>query len=157
MTQFEKLVRDGDLWAGAALAGLGVHIVSRSYAWTYIGPSGPGPGFFPIWYGAIMVVLSLALIVSRVVRADGDVDEPADWWGVGRALVTWAAFVVAAALMPFIGFVTGFALLCLFLIRIVFQRSLMEAVIASIGITALFHVIFVMLLQLDLPVGPLGI
>ena len=34
-------------------------------------PDGPGPGFFPSWYGVAMVVLSLALIVSRLRSAHG--------------------------------------------------------------------------------------
>lgn len=157
MTQFEKLVRDGDVWAGAALSGLGVYILSTSYAWPYMSQNGPGPGFFPVWYGIAMIVLSLALVGSRVIRPAERADEPIDWRGIGRALGTWAALVIAVALMPVIGFVSGLALLCLFLISVVFQRSLVEALVASVGITALFHIVFVMLLQLDLPVGPLGI
>ena len=33
--------------------------------WTYMGEDGPGAGFFPLWYGGVMVVLSLALVAGR--------------------------------------------------------------------------------------------
>ena len=55
------LARDGEALAGAALAALGVHIVRQALGWEIMGPDGPGPGFFPFGYGALMIVLSLGL------------------------------------------------------------------------------------------------
>ena len=51
--------RDGDVISGGLLAALGSYIVLEARAWTYSGPEGPGPGFFPIWYGILMIGLSL--------------------------------------------------------------------------------------------------
>ena len=58
----EKSQKSGDLWSGLALAALGVYIVAEARQWDYLAPEGPGAGFFPLWYGVAMIVLSLALV-----------------------------------------------------------------------------------------------
>ena len=55
------LLRRGDFWSGLALAALGAWIVREARGWPYMTEEGPGPGFFPVWYGSLMVVLSLPL------------------------------------------------------------------------------------------------
>ncbi|MBS7697226.1 MULTISPECIES: tripartite tricarboxylate transporter TctB family protein [unclassified Chelatococcus] len=157
MSRLGNVIRDGDIVSGALLAGLGTYIISKASTWDYMTTNGPGPGFFPLWYGICIVVLSLGLIGCALFKGIGAAHEPIDWRGVGRALVTWLAFVIATALMPYLGFVVALALLCLCLIRVVFRQPLIRAIVASVAITAAFKIIFVMLLQLDLPIGALGI
>ncbi len=56
----------------------------QARAWDYYTEDGPGPGFFPTWYGVAMVVLSLLLIVDAVRKAThGGVSV--DWPATGRA------------------------------------------------------------------------
>ena len=62
-------LRQGDFWSGLVLAALGTYILAEARRWIYLGEEGPGPGFFPIWYGAAMVVLSLALVLGTVLRS----------------------------------------------------------------------------------------
>lgn len=157
MSRLGGLVRDGDVVSGALLAALGTYIISRATTWDYMTTNGPGPGFFPLWYGICIVVLSLGLVGSAFVKRSSETHEPIDWRGVGRAIVTWLAFVIATALMPILGFVIAFTLLCLCLIHMVFRQPLVRSIVASVAITAVFKLIFVILLQLDLPVGALGI
>lgn len=154
--RLQTVVRDGDVIAGAALAGLGGFVFATGSGYAYWSPSGPGPGFFPVWYGGLMIALSLALIVSRILRGITP-GEAVDWPGIGRAMFTWAAFVVATLSMPYVGFVIAFTLFCFVLIKGVFQRPVLQAIIASVAISAAFHIIFVILLQVDLPAGPLGV
>ena len=45
--------------SAAALAALGVYVFMEAWNWPYYNDDGPGPAFFPLWYGAGMVVLSL--------------------------------------------------------------------------------------------------
>jgi len=61
-------MKTGDIVSGAALAGLGVFIIVEARGWEYLGPDGPGPGFFPLWYGIALLVLSLLLIGWSVRR-----------------------------------------------------------------------------------------
>ena len=61
-----------DLWSGLALAALGMYIVVEARRWEYLGPEGPGAGFFPLWYGIAMVALSVALVASSALRRSGE-------------------------------------------------------------------------------------
>ena len=63
------LLRDGDVISGAALSALGLYIFLQAHQWDYSGPDGPGPGFFPTWYGLGMIALSLAMIGQKVRRS----------------------------------------------------------------------------------------
>ncbi len=151
------LARDGEALAGAALVALGVHIVRQALGWEIMGPDGPGPGFFPFGYGALMIVLSLALIVARALRpAAATAGARGAWRAHVRPLVTWVAFALAALLMPVIGFVPAFAGLTLFMARFVFTRdwgsSLLVAALCALG----FWIVFPILLDVRLPAGPLG-
>lgn len=142
----------GDLVSGLALAALGAFIVVRARGWTYMGEDGPGPGFFPMWYGSIMVVLSLALVGRSVVAAP-PASGAVKWREIGRALTCWIAFVVSITLMNLVGFAIAFALLTWFVIAFMARRPQRVALPVAIGGAALFHVVFVMLLQVNLPRG----
>jgi len=58
--------RSADFWSGLVLGGLGAYIIVAASRWEYLGQDGPGPGFFPLWYGIAMSVLSLLLVVSSL-------------------------------------------------------------------------------------------
>src|SRR5262245_62386599 len=98
----KDLLRNGEVLSGAVLAALGVYIFLQSLAWDYYTADGPGPGFFPIWYGIAMVVLSLALIIGRI-RKTAAAEGP-DWRSATRALATCAAFALSVVLMIPLGF-----------------------------------------------------
>ena len=48
-----------DFWSGLALAALGAYIVVQARGWDYLTEDGPGPGFFPLWYGIGILACSL--------------------------------------------------------------------------------------------------
>jgi len=48
-----------DRVVGCLVAGFGVLVVLASRALAYQTPFGPGPGFFPTWLGAGLVVLGV--------------------------------------------------------------------------------------------------
>jgi putative tricarboxylic transport membrane protein len=153
-----RILKDGDVISGAVLAALGVYIVMQSLAWEYSGPDGPGPGFFPFWYGAAMVALSLVLIVSTA-RKRGSEDEhesSIDWAATGRALATWAAFALSIALMNWLGFIISFALLTFFIVAVIFRRSLLTAGITAAVSALAFHLVFPVALSVALPTGVFG-
>src|SRR5919198_5425169 len=100
--------RSPDFWSGLALVALGVYIVTATRGWEYLSAEGPGPAFFPRWYGVAMIVLAAALVLG------GGKAQAIDWRGARRALGTWAAIALCAALMKLVGFALGFALLTFF-------------------------------------------
>jgi putative tricarboxylic transport membrane protein len=151
----KDLVRNGEAISGAVLAALGTYIFVQSRAYDYYTADGPGPGFFPTWYGVAMVVLSLALIVTSIRKGGGE-DRPRDWRGISRALLTWAAFAASVALMGTLGFVVSFALLTFCVVIFVFKRSLLTAGLTAVGAALVFHVVFPVILEVQLPTGLLG-
>jgi putative tricarboxylic transport membrane protein len=143
--------RRGDFWSGVALAALAAWIVSQALRWPYMTEEGPGPGFFPLWYGSVMLVLSLALVASSVLsKAAG---EPVRWPELGRAFGCWVAFVACIAVMPFAGFWIAFALLTWFIVAVMARRSQKRALTLAVGGAAIFYAVFELGLGLGLPRG----
>jgi putative tricarboxylic transport membrane protein len=84
-----------DFTSGLALAALATYIILQARQWEYLGPDGPGPGFFPLWYGIAMAALSGVLVVSSMWR-EKDTGR-VKWQKIGRALAVWLAAASAAA------------------------------------------------------------
>jgi len=145
----------GDLWSGLALALLGVYIVVQAWQWEYLGPEGPGPGFFPLWYGIAMLALSALLVVSHL-RAAPAAGKPVDWKRVGRALSVWLALAASVALFKLLGFVLSFALLTYFIVAVMYRRPIRTAAIAAFATAAGFWLVFDLALGVSLPSGMLG-
>jgi putative tricarboxylic transport membrane protein len=152
----EKISKAADVWSGLALAALGTYIVVEARRWEYLGPEGPGAGFFPLWYGIAMVVLSAALVVSSVLRKRSAKGDHMDWRGAGRALSAWLALVVAVAACKVLGFTLSFAALTFFIVAAMYRRPLAVAAAVAAVSAAAFHLLFAMALGVPLPVGVLG-
>ena len=140
--------RSADFGSGLALGGLGAYIIVVASGWEYLGQDGPGPGFFPLWYGILMVVLSAMLMVSSVARKD---TETIDWSGARSAFITWAAFTVMVAVLKLVGFVIGFAALTFFIVLVMYRKPLKVAAITAIAISASFYALFPLALGVQLP------
>jgi putative tricarboxylic transport membrane protein len=141
-------VGNADLWSGLALAALAAYIITQASGWDYMGPDGPGPGFFPLWYGIAMAVLSAALVVSSVLRG---ASEGVDWRGAGRAFAIWLALALSVAAFKLVGFVIGFAALCFFVVAVMYRRRLRVAAAVAVGLAAGFYVLFPLVLGVNLP------
>jgi putative tricarboxylic transport membrane protein len=147
----KPFARSGDFWSGLALAALGAYIVVQARGWVYMSEDGPGAGFFPIWYGGAMIVLSLILVAGAVLkRAAG---AAVRWSDVGRALTCWLAFVASIALMPLTGFVIAFALLTWFIVKVMAGQGQLTAIAIAIGFAVGFYALFELGLDLALPKG----
>ncbi len=149
------LARNGDFCSGLALAVLGAFVVNEARAWPYMGEDGPGAGFFPMWYGSLMIVLSLVLVARSALRrpAADAAPAPIRWRDLSRAFVCWLAFVACIVLMNVLGFAVSFALLTWFIIAVMARRPQRVAIPVAVGFAALFYVIFVVGLDVSLPSG----
>jgi len=146
-----RITRSGDLWAGALLAALGAYIIVQARGWTYSGPDGPGAGFFPLWYGIAILVLSLALVVKSALPRSAPVRM--QWSEIGRALVCWVAFLACVVLINAAGFMLSFALLTWFIVAVMFRKSHALALAIAIGGAVMFQVVFDTALGVTLPLG----
>jgi len=150
----KDILRNGDVVSAAVLAALGVYIFMEARNWTYIGDDGPGPAFFPIWYGVVMIVLSLALILTSIGKQRTADDT--DWQGIGRALITWFAFAICAALMGWLGFFVSFAILTFFMVTFVYRQPPLKAGIVAVCAALGFYLVFPFALSVPLPTGVFG-
>jgi putative tricarboxylic transport membrane protein len=147
----------GEVVSGAVLAVLGLFIIFQASGWNYMSSDGPGPGFFPMWYGIAMVVLALLLVVTNLVKRRASDGRPRfDRAGVTRAVVAWAAFGVCAALLGMLGFVLGFGLLTLFVVMALYRKPLKVALPVAIATALGFYLVFPLALDVSLPVGIWG-
>jgi putative tricarboxylic transport membrane protein len=135
-----------DFWSGLALGGLGAYIIVAASGWEYLGQDGPGPGFFPLWYGIAIGALSLLLVFGSLKR-----QTSVDWADAPRALATWAAFAAMCAAFKLIGLLPAFALLTFFIVAVMYRRPLAVAATVSVALAAGFYVLFPLALGVKLP------
>jgi putative tricarboxylic transport membrane protein len=133
-----------DFWSGLALAALGGYIVNEARGWDYVGPDGPGPGFFPMWYGIAILALSAVLTFSGK-------GESVDWRGTARALAAWAAFASAVALLKLVGFALSFAALTFFIVAVMYRRKPALAALVAAAVVGGFYLVFPLALGVPLP------
>ena len=136
-------MRRPDFWSGLVLAALGGTIVYTARGWEYLGQDGPGPGFFPLWYGIAMLALSAVLVFAG--------RQEVGWKGAGRAFATWAAFAVSVAGLKLVGFFISFALLTFFVVAVMYRRPPVVAALVALGLAAGFWIVFPLALGVPLP------
>lgn len=168
----EARFNNGDAISAAVLAGLGVYIVIQARQWDYLAPDGPGPGFFPMWYGVALIALSLMVIAGRIARmaqegrvpgaaaatahTDGT-DRQAQRREIYHALGVWAAFAASVALLKVLGFLLAFGLLTFFIVVLIYRRPWKVAVAVAVGTSLGFYLVFPLALSVALPVGVFGL
>ncbi len=92
------------------LAGLGVYIIVEARGWEYLGSDGPGPGFFPLWYGIAMAALSMLLVATTFAGRSAGPGQAVNWREVGRAMLAWGALALCVGLLKVLGFLAAFGL-----------------------------------------------
>lgn len=152
----EGNIKTGDIVSGAVLAGLGAFIIVEAKGWEYLGPDGPGPGFFPLWYGIVMVALSLLLVATNLAQRAGNPGKPVNWNEVGRVMAAWAALAACVGLLKILGFLIAFGLFTFFLVAVMYRRPLGVSAAVSAGVSIGFYLLFPLALNVTLPVGKLG-
>ena len=150
------MAKIGDIVSGGVLAGLGIYIIVEARGWEYIGPDGPGPGFFPLWYGIAMVALALLLVATSLRDRGAEPGKPVNWREVGRAMLAWAGLALCVGLLKILGFLLAFGLFTLFLVAVMYRRPLGTAVAVAVGVCLGFYLLFPLALNVALPIGKLG-
>lgn len=150
------MARTGDIVSGAVLAGLGVFIILEAKGWEYLGPDGPGPGFFPLWYGIAMVALSLLLVAMSFRKPAAGPGKAVNWSEIGRAMIAWTALAACIGFLKILGFLLAFGLFTFFLVAVMYRRTLGAAVGVAVGVSVGFYLLFPLALNVALPIGKLG-
>ena len=152
-----KALNKSELVTAGLLILLCILIVRSAARWMYLTPDGPGPGFFPLWTGIAIIVLAAVVALRHIYAVwRGQPVERANWRGSARVFVGWAALAISIALLKPLGFTLSFLLLVFFLVMVIFRRSFVAALSVGVGAAVGFWLLFVKLLQVQLPAGPLG-
>ncbi len=170
--------RRSDAVGNAALAGLGLAAVVGGLGYGLLGEDGRiGPGFVPASAGAVMVVFA-TLELARILRPRAarertglmasvqDVEQEAadavDQFGRtdrqrARAIVAiFATTAVGVGLVPFLGLITALSLVVLTLTLGIERRPVLPSALTAVGAAVLAYGVFVLVLNVPVPVGPLG-
>jgi putative tricarboxylic transport membrane protein len=152
---------NGDAISAALLAGLGAYILIEAREWVYMGSDGPGPAFFPTWYGIALIALALVVIVARLWTSRSSPDSgkklsAAEKSEVLHALVVWLAFAVTIAFLKVLGFMLAFGLFTFFIVALIYRKRWPTALGVAAGSALGFYLVFTSALGLELPVGMFG-
>ena len=137
-----------DLVAGLIFIAFGGLFALGATAFDFGDPVRPGPGFYPLAVGVLLVVLGVAIIVRSAVEEDDSPVTMPSWRAVALivgGLLVFALTVRGAGLVPatFLA-----ALLASLASR---NTSPLGALVMAAGLTALSVLIFVVALNLRLP------
>ena len=147
-SQEERRRTRKDLVAGLIFIGFGSLFALGATSFDFGDPVRPGPGFYPLVVGVLLAVLGIAIIVrSAVEEDDGPVTMPS-WRAVALivgGLLVFALTVRGAGLVP--------ATFLAALLASLASRNTqpLGALVMAAGLTALSVLIFVVALNLRLP------
>ena len=147
-----------DVWLGLLLAVACLVVLWQATALPYLSPTGPGPGFFPLWLAVIGAVLA-GLIAVNARRTPGLPAGPTEHGGrAGLLRIALAAggLVVTIALIPVLGLILAVLVYLLFLALAIERLSLPVGIGTSVGTMAFVYIVFARLLRVPFPTGPLG-
>jgi hypothetical protein len=138
---------------------LGLWVILTALDLVYYTPVGPGPGFFPLWLGALLVLFCAAIFVGSFLPGTMP-DFPADLVPRGaplaQMLITFGCIAAFALLVERLGFVlVMFAVMMVLLLvnRVPVVTALLVALGSSLGI----GYAFVEWLGVFLPAAPWGL
>jgi hypothetical protein len=148
--------RRGGLLAAGALA-----LIGLIFAWQAslldLGQIGlPGPGFFPLVLGALLVVFSAVIAIEGRLgssKLGASKDEPLEVGHV-QVLTTFAALLAVPLLFELLGAYITLGLMSVVLLVFIARVSVLLAVLSSaIGMATCWY-LFGELLGVRLPIGP---
>ncbi len=143
-----------DLLAGGTFVGFGLAFAITSLSYDLGTPLRMGPGYFPLALGGLLVLLGLLIVGKGFISSSG---------AEGRfGSVPWRAlFLIVVAVLFFaltvrgLGLVPATAVTALLTALASYRTGILAAVAIAAGLTVLCVLIFVLALQLRLPLfGP---
>jgi hypothetical protein len=150
--------RQIDVGLGAIIVALGIFVLLQSLRLDFYLEGIPGPGFFPtLVAGALAIAGGLLCLSGLFGHKDTSADfDPPTRSQARRSLGIWIALVGSVLLVPIAGFVIAMLALVGILIFGLEGKRDLRGLVAVIAIPGLVYLLFVMLLQVQLPTGMFG-
>ena len=147
----------------AALVATGAFFIWRSLVDLPLGTiDNPGPAAMPLLLASLLVVFALWSLRRRLRSARSREADDADADGRGggglrHAVLIIAALVAAALALGPIGYRLTILCLLLFFLGVVERKPIIIALLVSFALSFGSHALFVHVLKIPLPSGPMGI
>lgn len=156
-----------------ALIALGVAVTTNGIGLGLWARLGPGPGFFPLVLGCLLILLALLWVVHEVskhrhpqpespiqesgIEAELDIpEEPHEELKPKLMAAIVLSLVLLALLMPVLGFQLSMFFFLMFHLRILGKRRwLLTTIVSSVGSFGVF-VLFTRVLAVNLPASSIG-
>jgi hypothetical protein len=139
-----------DFWAGVLFVALGIATIINGSKYALGTAARMGPGYFPRILGILLIVLG-AVIALRATRTIGEPMQPFFWRPL---LVVLGSVVLFGAIVRTVG--VAFSTVVLIVSASAASREFrpLESLIAGVLLAALAVGVFVIGLQLQLPIWP---
>jgi hypothetical protein len=148
----QKRVAIGELVLAAFFAALGLLWVGAAIRMPFWEGFAPQSGFMPLWYGVVLVGLTVAVVINLFRQGEGKAEDP-----IGKPILVLAVFAAGIAGLEPMGFGPAVFLMLLFMFVFIERLTIVSSVLVAAGTTAVLFLIFRTWLKVGLPVGPLGI
>ena len=139
-----------DFWAGLLFIGLGVLAITVGSRYNLGTAARMGPGYFPRILGILLMVLG-AIITFRGIRWGG---EPIPKWHWRPTLVVLLAVTVYGILISWLGVAISTVLLIVAASAASHEFRFKESIVAGLLLSALAVGVFVVGLNVQLPIWP---
>ena len=141
-----------------SFAVLGLWVCWRSIELQYYTPVGPGPGFFPMWLGGVLALLSLAIFGASLAGVlphfpERVIPERAPALSMATTFASIAFFALFVERAGFVPVMFGMLLVLMLVNRVRPVTALLVALAGSVGIAW----VFVRWLGVFLPSVPYGL
>ncbi len=147
-----------DLVSGVAWLCVGLFVTIMSVFSLKVGTlNNPAPGLFPFVAGAVLSLLSLAILIKAAFAKEKrnlrELWAGSNFLGVFYAI---GSLLIYSVLLEWVGFVIMTALLLIFLFRVIEPQRWTMAIGLGISSSVGFYLLFDRLLQVLLPKGIFG-
>jgi len=134
---------------------LGFYVGYLSTQLTYLTSLGPGPGFFPFWLSALLVVLSAVMFVAATRGESEPLPEGffSDRSGYAKSGTAVLAMMLTAAFIEYLGFIVTMAVFHLLLLCVFARRRFLETLALTLLGSFGVYYLFAHLLGTPLPRG----
>jgi hypothetical protein len=139
-----------DFWSGLLFAGIGAFALIYGSKYTLGTAARMGPGYFPRILGILMVALG-ALLALRALRLKGD---PVPGWKWRPTLLVLGSVILFGAIVKIVGMALSTVILIVIASAASHEFRPREAVVAGVFLAALAVAVFVLGLNLQLPIWP---
>lgn len=149
--------KNASLWAGTFFLVFSLIYFAGSFGYSYKSKlgGGIGPGFLPFWASLILIVFSVIYIGYALKKEKVDIMSILpDKEGIKNIVLLFAYMVVFAVIVEFVGFTVANTVMLFLMFRGYFKWRKNLAI--SFGVSLLLYWMFVIMLEVPLPVNVFG-